>query len=45
MKMKLSGLDLVAEAIRVNITIEKIDLSCNDMSDEYGSVIAKFIAS
>lgn len=34
---------MLAEAVRLNISIEKIDLSCNDLSDDYGSIIAKFV--
>jgi hypothetical protein len=45
MNFSFSGLDKLAEAVRVNFSIEKLDFSCNDMGDEYGSIIAKFIAS
>ena len=45
MKFTMAGLDQVAEAIQFNVTLERIDLSCNDLGDEYGTIIAKFVAS
>ena len=45
MPLSYQGLDQLADAIKINSTIKKIDLSCNDMSDSFGSIIAKFIQS
>ena len=44
-KFTFKGLDMLAEAVRLNISLEKIDLSCNDLRDDYGSIIAKFVQS
>jgi hypothetical protein len=45
MVLSYEGLDKLAEAVRINTVIERIDLSCNDMDDSYGSIVAKFISS
>jgi len=45
MTLSYEGLDLLAEAVKINMTIQKIDLSCNDMDDSFGSIVAKFVQS
>ena len=43
--ISLKSLDELAEAVRQNKTIQRIDLSMNDFADEYGCIIAKFVQS
>ena len=43
MPISLKALDSLADAVRSSQSIERIDLSMNDFSDEYGSIIAKFV--
>jgi hypothetical protein len=43
MTIDFEGLDYIAEASKLNGSLEKLDLSCNDMSDDYGPIIAKFV--
>ena len=43
MKLSYKGLDLLSEAIRLSTTLERIDFSMNDMDDDYGSIVAKFV--
>ena len=38
-------LEILIDAIQQNYSIESIDLSCNNLSDTYGSLVAKFIQS
>ncbi len=45
MEFTYEGLDALAEAVRSNDLIETIDLSANDLKDEFGSLVAKFIQS
>ena len=45
MPLTFKGLDLLAEAVRLSSTIERIDLSMNDIGDDFGSIIAKFVQS
>ena len=36
-------LEILVEAISRNHSIELIDLSCNDLTDRYGSLVAQFV--
>ena len=36
-------LEILVDAIQNNYSIESIDLSCNGLSDIYGSLVAKFV--
>ncbi|CDW90470.1 UNKNOWN [Stylonychia lemnae] len=45
MPISLKSLDQLADAVRSSQSIERIDLSMNDFSDEYGCIITKFVQS
>lgn len=41
--LTFSGLEKVAEAVRLCVNIERIDLSMNNIKDEVGTIISKFV--
>jgi len=45
MAFTFEAVDLLAEAVRKNQAIHRIDLSCNDLHDDFGDLVAKFVQS
>ena len=43
MSFSYAAMDYLAESCKKCSTLTKIDLSCNDLDDSYGSLIANFV--